>query len=262
MSVDGSLVGDDELGSERLVTGAINLLTDASNSWARMVIAGSASWSSRSPPLAYCALMWWLPPEAVTFVDGGEGLLYLKVVCQVAEGSDSGHLYPIKVLIHSGTGGARIDHIGSRLVGLEPGLMAPLPYSVCKLLDWLWFGYRMRTADRHVWDEDEDEPVDDNLVFDSGSFLRFLTFNRSSTTAAVFGRRFGVRETILEHVERGDAEGGLPIARPVGDAPVRVRAPRVAGVVVHQAAFARGQDSTDSSSDGSDSEVEVISISS
>ena len=262
MSVDGRLVGDDELGSERLVTDAINLLTDASNSWARMVVAGSASWSSRSPPLAYCALMWWLPPEAVTFIDGNEGLLYLKVVRQVSEGGDSGHLYPMKVLIHSGTGGARIDHIGSRLVGLEPGLMAPLPYSICKLLDWLWFGYRMRTVDRHVWEMDEDEPVDDNLVFDSGSFLRFLTFNRSSAAAAVFGRRFGVREAVLEHVEHGDAEGGLPIARPVDGVPIRVRAADVAGVVVHQAAFAGVQDSTDSSSDGSDSEVEVISISS
>ena len=271
MSVADDALIPDGNGREGFVLEALNFVTDVSNVWARLTVAGSSTWCESLPRLESCSLMWWLPPCGVVPDDGDESLLRLKVFCQPAVGVDSGFLIPVEILVHWETGAARVEGVGGRLRGFEPGFMVPLPRSLCGMFDWLMFGYEMRTTRRHLWNDGQVDGVDDNgFAVDSGRFLRVLTFNRSACAVRNYGRFFGATE-VAEEVPDHAAEAELPVAMVLaGEDERAVRIGNQGSVgsslgKVHRAALANALDSGSSSSSGwsdDDSEIEVISISS
>ena len=271
MSVDGDAVVPNGGGSEGFVLEAVNLVTDVSNAWARLTVAASSTWCDETPPIESRSLMWWLPPCGLAFDDGDESLLRLKIFRQPVVGNDSGFLIPVEILIHWETGAARVEGVGGRLPGFEPGLMVPLPRCLCVMFDWLMFGYEARTTRRDLWEDGQVDGVNDNgFVVDSGRFLRFLTFNRSESSVRSFGRFFGVAE-VAEEVPNHVAEAELPVAMVLaGEDERTVRIGNQGSVgsslgKIHRAALTNTLDSGSSSSSSwsdDDSEIEVISISS
>ena len=279
MSVDESTFADvGGYNGERHMVGGLEFLSDMADSWARMVDGGSRGWARPHPPMAFCALTWWMPPRSVVVIEGDEGFLFLHLVRQVAIGRDSGYLFPVRLVVHAATCAARVDHMGPRLAGFEPGFMAPLPAGICKMLDWLWFGFKMRTADRRVWQSGPVRTLDPSgEIVDNGRFLRFLTFNRSAYACDCFGGHFGVRD-VVEHfgdrdVAQGHAvsrtqenhvNGGLPVARAISEDvvdPVRVGGVGpIRQIVVANHAVLAGDDDSASTATDSDGEADVISI--
>ena len=272
MSVQGSVVVNASDGNEALVHEAMSSLMRAANSWAHMTRAGAGGWGKCLPIKVCCSFMWWLPPDAVRVSEVGSGLHELLLVRQVAFGPDSGHLFPVSLLVHTSTGAARVLEIKDRLVGFEPGFMASLPVSLCVMLDWLLYGHYSRLSDNPSWQVDADDVIDvgNGYTVDSGRFLRYVTFNRFDCVCEGFDDFFHFAD---------DGESGIVVAEdavPVDTVmvetaePVRIGySPSVGSgpAELHRAALARQiirtlDDSSDGSSDGSDSEIEVISINS
>ena len=276
MSAQGHVVVDGRDGDEGLVSDAIGSLVRMSNSWAEMARVSTESWGQFLPTRESCSLMWWLPPDGGRVVEVGSGLVEILFVRQVAFGPTSGHLVPVHVLMHARTGSACVTKVDERLVGFEPGFMASLPLSLRIMLDWLLYGFNSRVNPSPHWQVDQQDIVDEGngYVVDSGRFLRYVTFNRFDCVCEELGGHFGITpfgEGSTGSVEVG-SERDVPVGMVMVDNPEPVRIGNSASVgsgpaSLHRAALAGtfmnpGDDSSNSSSDGSDSEVEVISINS
>ena len=123
--------------------------------------------------------MWWLPMRAVDLgLFGGTDEIVIGLFRQPVEGKRSGSLFSVEVEIHRTSGAARIKSLGEQLVGFEPGFMAPLSVTLCRLLDWLVYGHQLRCL--RIGNEDEGDLVDEDGLFadDDGSVLRSLCSNR------------------------------------------------------------------------------------
>ena len=97
---------------------------------------------------------------------------------QPVEGKRSGSLFSVEVEIHRTSGAARIKSLGEQLVGFEPGFMAPLSVTLCRLLDWLVYGHQLRCL--RIGNKDEGDLVNGDRLFadDDGSVLCSLCSNR------------------------------------------------------------------------------------
>ena len=276
MSAQGHVVIDGRDGDEGLVSDALGSLMRMSNSWAEMARLGSEGWGQFLPTSESCSLMWWRPPDGGRVVGADSGLVEILFVRQVAFGPTSGHLVPVHVLMHVRTGSARVTRVEERLEGFEPGFMASLPLPLRIMLDWLLFGFNSRVNPSPHWQVDQQDVVDvgNGYAVNSGRFLRYVTFNRFDCVCEELGGHFGITASDIDST--GSVEVGSQRDVPVGmvlvvnQEPVRIGNSASVGsgpASLHRAALAGtimnpSDDSLDSSSNGSDSEIEVISINS
>ena len=123
--------------------------------------------------------MWWMPMYTRDLgLFGTTEQMVVGLFRQPVEGRRSGSLFPVEVEIHRTFGAARIKSFGEQLVGFEPGFMAPLSVTLCRLLDWLVYGHQLKCL--RVGDKDKGDFVDDDGLFadDDGSVLRSLCSSR------------------------------------------------------------------------------------
>ena len=123
--------------------------------------------------------MWWMPMRSMDLgLFGSTNEMVIGLFRQPVEGRRSGSLFPVEVEIHRTSGAARIKSLGEQLVGFEPGFMAPLSATLCRLLDWLVYGHQLKCL--RVGNKDEGDLIDEDGLFadDDGSVLRSLCCNR------------------------------------------------------------------------------------
>ena len=130
-------------------------------------------------PVGVRSDMWWLPMRLMEIgLFGVADQLVISLFHQPVEGSRRGSLFPVEVEIHRTSGAARIKSLGDQLVGFEPGFMAPLSVTLCRLLDWLVYGHQLKCL--RIGNKDKGDLVDEDGLFadDDGSVLCSLCSNR------------------------------------------------------------------------------------
>ena len=178
MSGNVEVRGHRSVGDEGSVTEVLVFLSQIADTW-DCVGGVDVSRHEGTIPMEARSDMWWLPMRAMDLgLFGSTDEMVIVVFRQPVEGRRSGSLFPVEVEIHRTSGAARIKSFGEQLVGFEPGFMAPLSVTLCRLLDWLVYGHQLKCL--RIGDKDKGDFVDDDGLFadDDGSVLRSLCSSR------------------------------------------------------------------------------------